>query len=193
MIAGRKILVLLISVTALYSGPADQSNLAVAVKYIGLTCHPFGVQGFDFALAVDEGGFFVLQVGLETDVDYYLYECLILRASGSLYKDCANVWAGYYHLAPRLSLPITPELIFRIGIGPTIIWRENWAGEFDRYGGNIFYGDRKEGGTFETAFLWYGGNLDLDWKVNEDYSILYSVIPGLPSAISNSIGVRRRF
>jgi len=179
--------------TALFAADGPSPRWAITVKYVGLTYHPFGVAPFEFETSLDKGGFFSLLKGLEWELDYALNRKILLRVSTSIYKDCADLWAGYYHFGFRANFRASPNLIYRVGIGPTVIWRENWWEKVAQYGGNIFYGGEKVTGKYETAFLWYGGNMELDWKTSEQFSLVYAMIPGFPSAVTNSVGVRRRF
>ena len=167
-------------------------NWAANLKFLGLTFHPGGGPG-DYPTALDSAGYLVLQVGLEGDLDYYLHKYLILRASTSLYKDCAFLWSGFFHLGPRVNLPIGPAFAFRIGIGPTVIWRENWWKHVGWYNGDLFYGKQETNGAIHTAFLWYGGNLECEYRLRNNTSLVFSMVPGWPQVFTNSFGMRRYF
>ncbi len=168
------------------------NHFAANLKFIGLTYHPGGGEG-DYPLSFDKEGFLVLQTGLEADGDYYLNPYILIRTSTSLYLDCALLWSGFFHVGPRLNLPLGERLEFRIGIGPTLIWRQNWWGEVDWYNGDLFYGKEENNKAIQTAYLWYGGNIEIEYKLNESFSLAYSVVPGYPQVFTNSFGARKHF
>lgn len=171
---------------------------AANLKYFGLTYHPGGGSAGEneYPLQIDEEGYWVVQIGAEADLDYYLNEYFLLRSTVAVFKDCANVWSGHYHLGFRGNYSLDSGLSLRFGIGPTLIWRENWWDEplvNDWYNGDGFYGKERQNGKFQTAFLWYGGNLELDYKVGDKTSLVYSLIPGYPQVFTSSFGLRQRF
>ena len=77
-----------------------------------------------------------------------------------------------------------------MGIGPTLIWRENWWEKTSGYEGNAFYGKEPQDGAFETNLLWYGGYLEFEWVQTKNLRFVYSIVPGYPIIIVNNIGIR---
>ena len=171
---------------------------AVNLKYFGLTYHPGGGSSGSSAypLQIDKEGYFVLQIGAETDLDYYLNEHFLIRTTAAAFKDCAMLWSGHFHLGFRGNYSMDNGLSFRFGVGPTLIWRENWYKEplvNDWYNGDGFYGREKHNRKFQTAFIWYGGNFEVDYKINQDMAFVYSLIPGYPQVFTSSFGLRTTF
>lgn len=191
------VLALIIAAAALSArsqpGLLDPGRYAGAVKFTGLSYHPGGGENIEpYKRALDDKDFWVLLVGLETDADYKLHRFLYVRASTSLYKDCADVWAGYFHLGFRANWDVTDRFSLRIGIGPTQLWRENWYGKVAGYEKDSFFGDASPG-TFQGRFIWYGGDVEAEWKAWDRFSLVYSVIPGYPEVVQSSIGLRYGF
>lgn len=171
----------------------DPSHFVVGLKYTGLTYHPGGGENIEpYPRSLDDEDYWVILVGGQTDVDFITNKYLYLRASTSIYKDCSDLWAGYFHFGFRVNWDITQKLSTRIGIGPTYLWRQNWYGKVKGYTKDSFFGDATPG-TFQSAFVWYGGDLDVEWKLNHRVSLLFSVIPGYPEVIQNSLGMRYHF
>jgi hypothetical protein len=167
-------------------------GFAANYKYMGVTYHPGGGNG-DYKTALDSTGYIVIQLGVETDLDYYLNKYFLLRASASLYKDCAFVWSGFFHFGFRANLPIGEKFQARLGIGPSLIWRENWYRHVDWYTGDGFYGHEYEEGPIQTAFLWYGGNVEFQYDFNDKWAFVYSLVPGYPQVFTSSFGLRQTF
>jgi hypothetical protein len=175
-----------------FAAESNTQGFAANYKYMGVTYHPGGGNG-DYIMALDSTGYIVIQLGVEGDLDYYLNRYFLVRSSVSLYKDCAFVWSGFFHVGPRVNLPIGEKFQARIGIGPTLIWRENWYRHVDWYTGDGFYGKEFESGPIQTAFLWYGGNIEFQYDFNKNWAFVYSVVPGYPQVFTSSFGLRQSF
>jgi hypothetical protein len=170
---------------------------AVNLKYFGLTFHPGGgnaTEDYQYPNAIDEDGYWVYQLGGE--VDYELQsptKWWSLRGTVALFQDCIEAWSGHLSLGLRLKHRFKNGFGLDFGIGPTLIWRENWWKKqevSDWYNGDGFYGKKETNATFQKTLLWYGGNLGLSYMFNEKFGIQYSVIPGYPQVITSSLGLR---
>jgi hypothetical protein len=186
----------LLSLAFLYPGASladadHRRDFAANLKYMGLTVHTFASH-WEYDFALDDKGYVVAQIGIEMDGDFYLNNYFLLRATTGLYKDCFNLWAGGFHLGFRGNLPVGERWEFRIGIGPTVIWRENWWTHVNNYGGSAFYGSKRQTGDLETAFLWWGGNSEIEYRFSQKNAMVLTVIPG--GIVYNfSAGWRRHF
>ncbi len=171
----------------------NKEKFALGLKYTGLTYHPGGGENEEpYPRSLDSKDYWVVQVGLQMDEDYLLHKYLYLRSSVSLYRDCADVWAGIFHFGFRANYDFPFRVSARVGIGPTLLWRQNWYHRVKGYTRDSFFGPAKEE-TFQSAFIWYGGDVELEWKVWEKLSLVYSVIPGYPEVILSNIGARYAF
>ncbi len=175
-----------------HAGPESANRFGANLLFNGLTYHPGGGEHEHYPRKLDDAAFWVLQVGAQADLDAYLHRFLLVRGSASLIRDCEDVWSGFFHLGPRLNLPIGSRFVFRVGIGPTLIWRRTWFGVDPTYHGDSFYG-RDSTGSFQSRFLWYGGNLDFEWKIRRDFSVVYGNIPGWPHVVTSTLGMRYSF
>ncbi len=175
--------------STLHAGLEKENKYGAGLKFTGLTYHPDGGENEGYPRQLDDGAYFVLQVGLEGSADYYIRSWLLIRTAHALYRDCADVWAGYHHLGVRLNLPVGESFAARVGIGPSVLWRQNWLGKVEGYRRDSFFGEAK-GGSFQNAFIWHGGDIELEWKFNKDLGLVYSVIPGWPEVLQNSLGLR---
>jgi hypothetical protein len=174
-------------------GWLDGDRFALALKYTGLTYHPDGGENEErYKRSLDSRDFWVLQVGGQLDGDYKLHKWFYLRSSTSLYRDCADVWAGFFHFGFRANYDFPAGVSLRVGIGPTFIWRENWLGKVKGYTRDSFFGPARDE-TFQTAFLWHGGDVEAEWRAWDRVSLVYSVIPGYPEVLHNSLGARWSF
>lgn len=171
-----------------------KERFAVGVKYTGLTYHPDGGENEEpYPRSLDDRDFWVLQVGTQVDADYMVNKWFYLRTSQALYKDCSDVWAGFHNVGFRLNYDTPIGLSFRVGAGPTFLWRQTWLGKVKGYKRDSFFGKAVEGEKYQDAFIWHGGDVEVEYKAWEHASVVYSVIPGWPEVIHNSIGARYRF
>jgi hypothetical protein len=175
-----------------HAGQEGTDRFGANLQFMGLTYHPDGGENEDYPRKLDDRAFWVLQVGLEGDFDWYFHRYGLVRTSVTLNRDCADVWSGFFHIGPRVNVPLGERFVFRIGIGPTLIWREHWYGKVAGYRRDSFYGGDTTG-TFQSKFIWHGGNVDFEWKIKPTISLIYSVIPGWPEIITSSFGARYSF
>ena len=171
--------VLLFLILILASGlcfSSQHGQYALNLKLYGLTHH------------INKNWF--LHPGAEVDADYYLNDQFLLRASAATYQDSGGFWSGFFQLGVYLEANKFDRMLFRMGIGPTYIWRENWWTKTTGYQGNAFYGKTPQTGAFETNFLWYGGYLEFEWIYSKDIRFIYAIVPGYPVIIVNNIGLR---
>lgn len=179
--------------SSLASTSSDYHNrFAFGANYYALTYHPGG-GGAEYPRQLDDQAYWVIQLGGEAMADWYAKPWFLLRAAGSVYKDCADVWAGHAHLGFRLNWVPASRLALRIGIGPTILWRESWLGVVPRYRSDAFFGRPKASDDFQSAWIWYGGNVEAEVKLARGVGLLYSLVPGYPLVMTSSLGLRYGF
>ena len=175
------------------TGLLDPGRFAVGLNYTGITYHPGGGENDEpYKRALDDGDFWVLLVGFQANADYKLHRFVYLRTATSAYKDCSDLWAGFYHFGFRANWDATKRLSLRIGVGPTLLWRENWYGKVKGYQKDSFFG-AASGGKYQSAFIWHGGDAEAEWKASDRISLVYAMIPGYPEVIQNSLGLRMNF
>lgn len=171
----------------------DPSRFALGLNFTGISYHPGGGENAEpYKRSLDDEDYWVFLMGFQANADYKLHRFFYLRAATSLYKDCADVWAGYYHLGFRANWDVTDRFSMRIGIGPTYLWRQNWFGRVKDYKKDSFFGDAKPG-DFQGKGIFYGGDAELEWKAGDRVSLVYAVIPGYPEVVQNSVGMRLTF
>lgn len=174
-------------------GMLDPSRFALGLNYTGISYHPGGGENEEpYKRSLDDKDYWVWLLGVQANADYKLHKYFYLRASTSAYKDCADLWAGYYHLGFRANWDVTGKFSMRIGIGPTYLWRQNWFGVVKGYTKDSFFGPAK-GGDFQGKLIFYGGDAEFEWKAWDKVSLVYAVIPGYPEVIQNSVGARLTF
>jgi hypothetical protein len=163
-------------------------NLYLSIQYLGITYHPDGGSTPEvYPLKFDKKAFLVLDVGFVVKLDYCLNAYSFLRFTTALYKDCAFVTAGCFHLGPRLQYSWGDNRI-NAGIGPILSFREDWH-RFKQYRDDEFYGDRVYNG-WQYRLFWYAVEFEYLRRINDSMEFQWSVIPGAPLIITSIFGIR---
>lgn len=168
------------------------NKFALGANYYALTYHPGG-GGTVYPRQLDPEAYWVLQVGAEAYADRYVTRWFLLRGAASLYRDCADVWAGFAHFGFRFNWAPDPRYALRIGLGPSLLWRESWLGKVKRYRSDGFFGRPKPTDRFQTAWIGYGGNIEAEAKLGRGWGLVYSLVPGFPFVVTSSLGLRAGF
>lgn len=164
------------------------SRWNVSFQYLGITYHPDGGTTPEvYPLKLDEKANFVLNVGVAANLDYNLGKHFFLRFTTSLYKDCAFVTAGCFHLGPRIQFNMKRSR-FNLGVGPIFSYREDWH-QFPEYTTDDFYGERVSG-KWQYRFFPYAVELEYIYRINDRMEFQYSLIPGAPLVFTSLIGLR---
>jgi hypothetical protein len=159
-------------------------------QYLGLTYHPDGGTTPEvYPLKLDKKAYLVLSVGAAANIDYEINRYCFLRFTTTLYKDCAFVTAGCFHLGPRFQYGWKKNRI-DVGIGPILSYREDWH-QFEEYTTDDFYGDRVYG-KWQYRFFPLALELEYLHRINDRFDFQYSLVPGAPLVITSMFGVRFR-
>jgi hypothetical protein len=170
------------------------NDLFMGLKFLGLSIHPFGVYNAHIMpRKLDEGGIFVLNLGASLNVEYFIYkDRFSVKLMQGLYSDCAGKLGGFSHAGLRGKIFKHDKHSVYGGIGPTLIYRKNWYaldGYDDTF--SFFKGDPDD--IWQCGFIWYGGEFEYNYTVNDNFSLSVSFVPGFPDLANLSAGVRYKF
>jgi len=164
------------------------SHWYLSFQYLGITYHPGGGSTPEiYPLKLDKKAYLVINVGVAANLDYSLGKYFFLRFTTALYKDCAFVTAGCFHVGPRVQYTWKKNRI-NLGIGPILSFREDWH-QFNEYQDDDFYGDRVHG-EWQYRFFPYAVELEYLRKINDHLEFQYSLIPGAPLVFTSLLGIR---
>lgn len=159
------------------------------INFIFMTWHPDGDEmAFLQPNRLDEEARFVLNWGAVMAYERFVYrKRFSLKLAQAAYSDCAQLFAGHTHLAFRLQILNGEKHNLRFGFGPTWVYRKSWH-RFPGYEPQNRY--LKTKGDWQYAFVWYGGEIEYDYKVSEHLDATLHIIPGLPDFFTFGVGVR---
>jgi hypothetical protein len=160
----------------------------LSLQYLGLTYHPDGGNTPEvYPMKLDRKAYLVLDVGVAANLDYRLNNYSFLRFTTALYKDCAFVTAGCFHIGPRLQYSWGNNRI-HAGIGPIFSFRQDWH-QFKEYQDDEFYGNRIYKG-WQYRFFPTAIEFEYLRRINDTMEFQWSVIPGFPLVITSMFGIR---
>ena len=156
-------------------------RFAIEIKLTGLSIHPRGAEHANlFRFNLDRNGFFVLNPGIRIGFEYFIFEDIVsIKIAQGLYRDCANQFGGFSHIGFRCRVFQWGNHSFNGGIGPTFFFRRNWY-KLEGYSGDdaFFRGGPED--NWQRRFIWWGGDLEYNYRINERFELSTSVIPPLP-------------
>jgi len=169
----------------------NNTKVTMGLKFFGLSIHPMGALNTQYMpMKFDKKGIFVLNTGITTNIEYFVYKDFIsIKFVQALYADCVRKFGGFTHLGFRGKILEIGKHSLNGGMGPTFIYRKSWYAlddYDDRF--SFFYGN--PGDTWQYRFLWYGGEFEYNYVLNETFSLSTSFIPGFPDLLNLSIGFR---
>jgi len=168
-----------------------QHNLGV--KFFGMSIHPKGEKDNAFLMLnkLDKNGYLVLNFGGIISYEHFIFRDIIsVKAVQALYSDCAARLGGFSHIGLRGTILQKGKHTLNGGIGPTLVYRKSWL-ELDGYvNQNRFMGDEEN--KFQYLFLWYGGEFEYKYSLNDKFDISISFVPGYPDLMSLSFGINKK-
>lgn len=185
---GLVLFVLIISVLVGYS----QDN--ITAKFFGFSFHPDGdVNADNMPTKVDKNGVLVVNLGISLGYEKFYYKDKVsAKVVTAFYSDCGGLFSGLIHVGFRGVIFEKNNFSINGGLGPTFIYRRSWYSKFDDYVNSGFY-NGNENDFWQYKFLWYGGELEFNYKLNKRLDLSTTFIPGYPKLLSLSVGVRYRF
>ncbi len=112
-----------------------------------------------------------------------------------LLKDCANKFAGVSHLGinihDRLINWTNEQYRGSFSFGPLFYYRKNWN-QIEGYQTDPAFIQLSQNKIWERKFVWYGGQIQLDYFTNNRDAVSINILPGYPYIYAISAGYSRR-
>jgi hypothetical protein len=171
--------------------PAQQ--FTIGIKLTGLSIHPKGATNANLMkYKLDNKGIFVFNPGIRLSFEYFLYKDIVsIKIEQDLYADCANQFAGFTHIGVRGKMFQIEKHSLNGGIGPTIFFRRNWY-KLDGYIDDIENFKGSPDNNWQWWFIWYGGEFEYNYMINETIELSTSFVPWIPPFVPfvMSLGTR---
>lgn len=173
---------------------ADMQRFAVGVKFLCFSSHPLtSPNAHLMPLKADSKGIFVYNPGGTLNAEVFLLKNILsIKFVQGLYGDCAMRFLGFSHLGFRLRLLNIKRFSLNFGIGPTLIYRQSWF-HFPEYDTSEKYMKGSSFENWEYLFIWYGGEIEMNYRIKDKWDISVSVVPCGIKLININAGFRYRF
>ena len=113
----------------------------LTAQWIGIVFHPKGgTYPERYIRKLDPAAYFVIELGAILSYEFQVFERAYVKAGAALNLDCADVPAGFFHIGAYYQVINRKRHILSLGLGPTLVFRENW-GQFPEYTGDEFFKD----------------------------------------------------
>lgn len=172
------------------AGQQASAQHSVALKFIGLSIHPKeSPHPHLYPHRLDARGHAVIDLGAMLSYGYDIGDAgFRLEVAQAFYADCAAQPAGFSHIGFRARLFRWGRHSVAGGIGPTLIYRRDWS----RLAGYVDTGYYRRGDRWQYKFLWYGGEFEYTYVLNDKGEAALTFIPGYPEVLTLAVGYRRR-
>lgn len=183
----------LIAICFLFSLTIARGQDNVGLRLFGLSIHPHSEteNAAIMPLRLDPQAYLVQNLGAILSYEKAIYrDTFTSKLALALYSDCAARLGGFIHIGLRGRVFKVGQHSLYGGVGPTLIFRRNWL-ELEGYKDQKLFKGAK-GDRFQYLFLWYGGEFDYRYQINQRLDAVVSLIPGYPDLISLSIGINYR-
>ena len=182
---------LLILVILISSRCLGQDN--IGIKFFGLSFHPLGEHKNAHLMPnkLDENAYFVLNLGGILSAEKFVSKIASVKLIQAFYADCATQFGGFSHIGIRFQIFSIEKHTLSGGIGPTFIFRKNWQKLENYTNPNTFKGDKDS--RWQYLFLWYGGEFEYKYELNNKLDLTTSFVPDYPDLMSISFGINYKF
>ncbi|MDO4691654.1 MAG: hypothetical protein Q4A64_02130 [Porphyromonadaceae bacterium] len=180
----------LIIICLLYFLSIAQGQDNVGLRLFGLSIHPHSEaeNAAIMPLRLDPQAYLVQNLGAILSYERAIYrDVFSTKLALALYSDCAARLGGFVHIGLRGRIFRAGRHSMYGGLGPTLIFRRNWLELADYKDQKLFKGSKQD--RFQHLFLWYGGEFDYRYQINQRLDGVISLIPGYPDLISLSVGI----
>jgi len=187
----QKKILLLLFVFFSFKG-LSQDNFSA--KFFGFSFHPDGdLNAENMPTKIDKNGVVVINLGMIFGYESFFHkDRLSYKIGTAFYSDCGGLFSGLFHVGLRGVILQRKKFSISGGFGPTFIYRRSWYSKFDEYVNSGFY-NGNETDFWQYKFLWYGGEFEFNYKLNNSLDLSTTFIPGYPKLLELSFGVRYRF
>ncbi len=171
-----------------------QSN--IAVKYFGLTVHPFGDK---FArhqpYKLDDKAFFVANYGAFIEYERFIKEdAFSIKIGQGIFADCSAGMAGATFVGLKGLLKPIGRHRFGLAVGGLFILRRSWTRFPDYKKSTIFKEVKTESlGNVQYAFYPYGIDIEYDYLLSPKWDFSVSFTPGFPFVMTFAVGAKYWF
>jgi hypothetical protein len=176
-------------VILLLIAPNLRAQLYIGVKLIGLSFHfKTSQHPHLFKRKLDKKGHFVINSGIALTFEYRFDPYMAVKFDQAFLSDCAGKFAGASLLTLRTQAQLGKFGEGTIGMGPFFYYRRSWRTIEGYVDPGLFH--LSKNGKWEAKFVWYGGELELNYPLNASMDLSTNILPAIPVMITIAPGLR---
>lgn len=177
----------------LFSARAN-AQFTIGIKFGGLAFHQQKVNPNYYRLSLDKKGHWVAYLGCSITAGYQFNPFLGVKIIQTIMPyDCAGKFSGITHIGIDLQDRIVgidnAKHNFSTSVGPLFYYRKNWKDVPTYYTEEGFVKQNKVG-DWERKFIWYGGQIQYDFRYNQNSELSTNFLPGFPYIYTFMTGIQ---
>lgn len=170
------------------------AQFTVGIKFGGLAFHQQKVNPNYYRLSIDKKGRWVGYLGCSITAGYQFNPYIGVKIIQTLMPyDCAGKFSGITHIGidfqDRIIGIDNAKHNLSASFGPLFYYRKNWAHVPNYYKDEGFV-KQNVAGNWERKFVWYGGQIQYDFKLNQRHKLSTNFLPGFPYIYTFMTGIQ---
>lgn len=163
----------------------------VGLKLMGISIHTDNnFNGHLYKAAIGKKKRVAFHFGLALTCEYKFNDWFSAKVDQAAFRDCAGKFAGMTMFNLRGTADLGRAGDVSAGMGPFWYYRRSWY-EIEGYKEDGYF-KQSGNGKWQTKFVWYGGEIEYNYPINENLDWSTNILPGIPVVIAVSSGVRSR-
>ncbi len=161
----------------------------VGVKLMGISIHTDKhINGHLYENTIGKKKRVAFHLGVALACEYKVNNWFSLKADQVLFRDCAGKLAGISMFNFRYTQDLGGAGDGSVGLGPFFYYRKSWL-PIEEYTDDGYF---KESANkkWQTKFVWYGTELEHNYRLNDRLDLSTNIFPGIPVVIAVASGVR---
>lgn len=144
--------------------------------------------GHLYRAAIGKNNRVAFHTGLALTFEYKFNNWFSVKADQVGFRDCNGRFAGMSMFNLRYTRDLGRAGDASIGFGPFFYYRESWT-SLPGYEDDGYFRESANK-KWQTKFVWYGGEIEYNYPINEEVDWSTNILPGLPVVIAVASGLR---
>lgn len=163
----------------------------VGVKLMGVSIHTDQhANGHLYKNTIGKSKRVAFHLGLALTTEYMFNDWFSMKVDQVAFRDCAGNFSGMSMFNLRYTQDFGKGGNGSVGMGPFFYYRKSWI-PIDGYVDDGYFKESKNK-AWQTKFVWYGGELEYNYPINDRVDLSTNILPGIPVVVAVASGVRTR-
>jgi len=163
----------------------------IGVKYMGASVHTDKNRNCElYRTCIGKHKRIAFHFGLALTCEYKFNNWFSAKVDQAGFRDCTGKFAGMTMFNLRGTAETGRAGDISAGMGPFWYYRRSWFA-IDGYEDDGYFKTSRNN-KWQTKFVWYGGEIEYNYPINENLDWSTNILPGIPVVIAVSSGIRAR-